>query len=56
MLHYAIVFFIVALIAAALGIRGVAGMSAQIGYLFVTLAVIFMVVALVTGSGRPLLP
>jgi len=56
MLHYAIVFFVIALIAAALGIRGVAGMSAHIGYVFVTLAVIFLVVALVSGSGRPLLP
>ncbi len=52
MLHYAIVFFIIALIAAALGIRGVAGLSAQIGYVFVVLAVIFLVVALLNGAGH----
>jgi uncharacterized membrane protein YtjA (UPF0391 family) len=56
MLHYALIFFVIALIAAALGIRGVAGLSARIGYVFVTLAVIFIVVALLNGSGRPLLP
>ena len=32
MLHYAIIFFVVALIAAVLGQRGVAGLSAEIGY------------------------
>ena len=49
MLHYAVVFFVVALIAAVLGFRGVAGMSAEIGWLFAVLAVIFLVVALLTG-------
>ena len=34
MLHYAVVFFVVALIAAVLGFNGVAGLSAQIGWLF----------------------
>jgi len=48
MLHYAIVFFVIALIAAVLGARGVAGLSAQIGYLFVGVAVIFLLVALLT--------
>ncbi len=51
MLHYAIIFFVIALIAAVLGARGVAGLSAQIGYLFVGVAVIFLVVALLTGRG-----
>ena len=50
MLHYAIVFFVIALIAAVLGARGVAGLSAQIGYLFVGVAVIFLLVALLTGQ------
>lgn len=50
MLHYAIIFFVIALIAAVLGARGVAGLSAQIGYLFVGVAVIFLVVALLTGQ------
>lgn len=51
MLHWALIFFVVALIAALLGFRGVAGMSAQFGYLFAILAVIMLVVYLVTGRG-----
>jgi uncharacterized membrane protein YtjA (UPF0391 family) len=42
MLQWAIIFFVIALVAALLGQRGVAGMSAQIGYLFVGVAVIFL--------------
>ena len=38
MLHWALVFFVIALVAALLGFRGVAGMSAQFGYLFALLA------------------
>ena len=49
MLHYAIVFFVVALIAAVLGFNGVAGLSAQIGWLFAVLAVVFLAVALLSG-------
>lgn len=49
MLHWALVFFVVALIASALGFGGVAGLSYQIGYLFAVLAVIFLVVWLLTG-------
>lgn len=56
MLHYAIIFFVIALVAAALGVRRVAGLSAEIGYVFVVLAVIFLVVALVNGSGHAPLP
>src|SRR2546427_6171336 len=37
MLHYAVVFFIIAVIAAALGFRGIAGMSADIGWVFAML-------------------
>jgi uncharacterized membrane protein YtjA (UPF0391 family) len=51
MLHYAILFFIVALVAAVLGMRGVAGLSAEIGYVLVVVAVIFLVVAFLTGRG-----
>jgi uncharacterized membrane protein YtjA (UPF0391 family) len=51
MLHYAVLFFIVALVAALLGMRGVAGLSAEIGYVLVVVAVIFLVVALLTGRG-----
>ena len=51
MLHYAVIFFIVAIVAALLGMRGVAGLSAEIGYVFVVVAVIFLVVAFLTGRG-----
>lgn len=50
MMHYAVVFFIVALIAAVLGFQGIAGMSANIGWLFAVIALVFMVVALFTGG------
>ena len=50
MLHWAIIFFIVALVAAALGMRGVAGLSAEIGYTLVVVAVILL--ALMFLSGR----
>lgn len=49
MLNYAVTFFVIALIASLLGFGGVAGMSAQIGWLFAMLAVVFLVVALVSG-------
>ena len=49
MIHWAFVFFVIALIAAALGLRGIAGMSAQIGYFFVVLAVVFLLIAVFTG-------
>ena len=51
MLHYAIVFFVIALIASLLGFGGIAGMSAQIGWIFAVLAVVFLAVALVSGRG-----
>lgn len=51
MLHYAVLFFVIALVAALLGMRGVAGMSAEIGYVLVVVAVIFLVVAFLTGRG-----
>ena len=51
MLYWAVIFFIIALVAAALGQRGVAGISAQAGYVLVTIAVIFIVIAFLTGRG-----
>ena len=51
MLHYALVFFVIALVAAMLGFGGVAGLSAQFGYLFAVLAVVFLAVGLL-GGGR----
>ena len=56
MLHYAVVFMVIALIAAALGFGGVAGMSAEIGWLFAVMAVVFLVVALLTGGGPTTIP
>jgi uncharacterized membrane protein YtjA (UPF0391 family) len=50
MMHYALIFFVVALIAAVLGFRGVAGMSAQFGYLFAVIAVILLAVGLLGGG------
>ena len=55
MLHYALMFFVVALVAALLGVQGVAGLSAEVGYVLVSVAVIFMVIALLSGRA-PLSP
>jgi uncharacterized membrane protein YtjA (UPF0391 family) len=49
MLSYALIFFVVALVAAVLGFRGVAGLSANIGYTLLVIAVIFVIIALLTG-------
>jgi uncharacterized membrane protein YtjA (UPF0391 family) len=49
MLSWAVTFFVISLIAAFLGLRGIAGLSAEIGYLFAVLAVIFLIVAFLTG-------
>ena len=49
MLHWALVFFMIALVAALLGFRGVAGLSAEFGWIFVVVAVIFLAVGLLTG-------
>ena len=56
MLHYAVVFFVIALIASVLGFRGIAGMSAQIGWVFAVIAVIFLAVALLGGRGSIPMP
>ena len=55
MLTWALTFFIIALVAAALGMGGVAGLSANIGWLFAVIGVIILVVAMVTGrsAGPP---
>lgn len=55
MLHWALAFFVIALIAAALGFGGVAGLSAEFGWLFAVLAVILLVVGLVAGRRPPVL-
>jgi uncharacterized membrane protein YtjA (UPF0391 family) len=49
MLSWAVTFFLVSILAAVLGLRGITGLTAEMGYIFVVLAVVFLVVALVTG-------
>lgn len=49
MLHWALIFFVVAIIASVLGARGVAGMSAQVGYVLVVIAIVFVVLAFLFG-------
>jgi uncharacterized membrane protein YtjA (UPF0391 family) len=56
MLNYAVTFFLIALVASVLGFGGVAGLSAQIGWFFALVALVFLVVALVTGRSRGALP
>ena len=56
MLHWAIIFFVIALIAALLGFRGVAGLSAEFGWIFVVLAVVFLAVGLLTGRTPTISP
>ena len=50
MLNIALTFFVIALLAALLGFGGVAGLSADIGWLFAVLAVVILVVGLVGRS------
>jgi len=52
MLTWALTFFVIALIAAALGFSGVAGLSMEVGYIFAVIAVVFLVVAMI-GGRRP---
>jgi len=53
MLSWSLAFFIIALVAALLGLGGVAGLSADIGWLFALLAVVLLIVTLLTGRGAP---
>jgi len=50
------VFFVIALIAAVLGFRGVAGLSAEIGWVFAVLAIVFLVVMVLSGRGPVAVP
>ncbi|MFN2376274.1 MAG: DUF1328 domain-containing protein [Candidatus Binatia bacterium] len=54
MMDYALIFFVIALIASLLGFGGVAGMSAQIGWFFAVVALVLLVVSLAGGRGRNL--
>lgn len=50
MFGWALTFFVIALIAAALGLGGVAGLSADIGWIFAVIGVILLLVAMFGGA------
>ncbi|WP_428979962.1 DUF1328 domain-containing protein [Brevundimonas pondensis] len=52
MLRWAIIFFIIALVAAVLGFGGISGMSFEIAKFIAIIAVILFVVSLVVGGVR----
>jgi len=59
MLSWAVTFFVIAIIAAVLGFSGVAGMSANIGWLLAVLGVVVLAIGLLAramGGGRSVLP
>ncbi|HZP42396.1 MAG TPA: DUF1328 domain-containing protein [Candidatus Binatia bacterium] len=56
MLSWALTFFVIALIAALLGFGNVAGLSAEFGWIFVVIAVIFLIVGLLSGRRGPTVP
>jgi len=56
MLQWALTFFVIALIAALMGFGGVAGLSAEIGWVFVVVAIVFLIVGLLAGRRPPAVP
>jgi uncharacterized membrane protein YtjA (UPF0391 family) len=50
MLYYALVFFVIAILAVVLAIRGVAGLSVETGYFLAVIAIIFLVIAFISGQ------
>jgi uncharacterized membrane protein YtjA (UPF0391 family) len=56
MLSWALTFFVIALVAALLGFGNVAGLSAEFGWIFIVVAVIFLVVGLLSGRRGPMVP
>ena len=55
MLHYALVFLVVALIAGALGVSGVAAVATNIAYVLFVIAIVLFLVHLLSGR-RTLAP
>lgn len=49
MLRYAIIFFIIGLIAVALGFGGVGGLAMNIGWVLLAIGLILLVINLITG-------
>ena len=56
MFKWAIIFAVIALIAALLGFGGIAGLSAEFAKILLIIAAVLFVVALVFGRGRRTLP
>ena len=56
MLHYAIVFFVLALLSAAFGYFGLAAVASQIAWVLLLIAVVLLVVHMLTGRKPPSLP
>ena len=52
MLRWALIFFVIALVAALLGAGGVAGISYNIAIALLVVAVIFLIIGLVSGRGK----
>lgn len=52
MLRWAIIFFVVALVATVLGFGGIAGMSFEIAKFVAVIAVVLFVISLVAGGLR----
>jgi uncharacterized membrane protein YtjA (UPF0391 family) len=52
MLHYALVFLVVALLAGALGVSGVAAVATNIAYVLFVIAIVLFLVHLLSGSRR----
>jgi len=53
MLHYALVFLVVGLIAGALGLVGVAALAGQIAWILFLIGVVLIVIHLVSGHRVP---
>jgi len=59
MLNWAVTFFVIAIIAALLGFGGVAGLSANVGWILAVLGVVVLAIGLLgraIGGGRSALP
>jgi uncharacterized membrane protein YtjA (UPF0391 family) len=55
MLYYALVFFVVGLIAGALGLFGIAAIAGQIAWFLFLIGVVLLVIHLVSGSRSPVI-
>jgi uncharacterized membrane protein YtjA (UPF0391 family) len=59
MFNWAVTFFVIAIIAALLGFGGVAGMSANIGWILAVLGIVVLAIGLLgraIGGGRDAIP